>query len=345
MKAFSRLLILLAVLWAACGCEQDRYIVASGYAQGGIYSVKMNLSGVRERPAVIRHTIDSLLTEIDNTLSGYNKGSQLSRFNRGEDISPNAMFRDIYSRSYAFWEETDGALDVAAAPLFDAWGFGFSRDSLPSDEAVARLLATCGMKRLKGEFTDGQSLLKEPGGPRPSLNFNAVAQGYSCDVIAEYLRGIGVKDMLVDIGEIFCMGLNPDGKPWRLGVDRPEDGNNSPGASIEGIWTSDGGPHGVVTSGNYRKFYVRDGRKYAHTIDPRTGYPVSHNLLSATIVASDATTADAYATCCMVIGLNEAKALIEGRKDLEGYLIYDEDGKMKTWHSEGFNLTETNANQ
>ena len=168
------------------------------------------------------------------------------------------------------------------------------------------------------------------------LNYNAIAQGYSCDLVAAYLYSIGVKDMLVDIGEIYCDGLNPERKPWTIAVDRPTDGNETPGADVVGTWHSNGGPCGIVTSGNYRKFYVRDGKKYAHTIDPRTGYPVSHNLLSATIVARDATTADAYATYCMVIGLDEAREFIQKRPDIEGYLVYDDNGTMRSWTSEGF---------
>ena len=162
----------------------------------------------------------------------------------------------------------------------------------------------------------------------------------SCDVVAAYLYGLGVKDMLVDIGEIFCDGVNPGGKPWRVGVDRPFDGNNDPGTDLDGIWESQNAPCGIVTSGNYRKFYVHDGKKYAHTIDPRTGYPVQHNLLSATIVAKDATDADAYATYCMVIGLEKAKEFIErSPDDLAGYLIYaDENGEMHEWASANFNL-------
>ena len=291
----------------------------------------MILEGVRESREAIRDHIDSLLTLIDTTLSGYNKGSVLSRFNRGDTIVPNAMFREIFAAARSYRDETDGAVDVAAAPLFDAWGFGFSRDSFPSDETVRLLQESCSMDFIPEDLTtsDGQK-----------LNYNAIAQGYSCDVIAAYLYSIGVKDMLVDIGEIFCDGVNPKGRPWILAVDKPLDGNNEPGAKVQGKWQSDGGPCGIVTSGNYRKFYIRDGKKYAHTIDPRSGRPVDHNLLSATIKAPTAMDADAYATYCMVIGLEAAKAFLSGRDDLEGYLIYDEDGTMKTWASSGFNLID-----
>ena len=199
------------------------------------------------------------------------------------------------------------------------------------------------MKRLRDAIPEGlfsgNDLLLEPG-PLPVLNFNAIAQGYSCDKVASYLHGMGVKDMLVDIGEIYCEGVNPAGKPWKIGIDRPVDGNNSPGADLDGVWESGGKSCGIVTSGNYRKFYVRDGRKYSHTIDPRTGWPVEHNLLSATIVAPNATDADAYATYCMVIGMEAAREFIlsnAGR--IEGYLIYsDETGEMQEWASPGFSI-------
>ncbi len=324
-------LVLLPLVLASCG--HGNYKVIKGYAQGGVYSVKINMDGCSEDIGTVSRKVDSLLLLIDNTLSGYNKSSILSRLNAGEEAAPNEMFRDIYERSYRIWQETGGAVDVAAGPLFDAWGFGFTSDSLPSAERIAAIKDSCGMERLSQDLDEA---LKK----HPVLNFNAIAQGYSCDVIAGYLYSIGVKDMLVDIGEIYCDGLNPSGKPWSIGIDRPTDGNDTPGADLDGVWKSDGKAHGVVTSGNYRKYYIKDGKKYAHTIDPRSGYPVNHNLLSATIIAPDATSADAYATYCMVIGLEASKAFIDSLDELEAYLIYDEDGQMKSWASAGFNITD-----
>ena len=345
---FKSACLLAAIIAAAASCsERDRYIAITGYAQGGTYSVKMNLKGSRgmvlKSPEAIRNGIDSILNAIDTTLSGYNKGSVLSRFNAGETVFADVMFCEMYGKAYSYYEETGGALDVASGPLFNIWGFGFTRDSLPSGDVVAETLASCGMKRLRGSIPEGlisgNDLLTEPG-PLPVLNFNAIAQGYSCDKVASYLHGMGVKDMLVDIGEIYCEGVNPAGKPWKIGIDRPVDGNNSPGADLDGVWESGGKACGIVTSGNYRKFYVRDGRKYSHTIDPRTGWPVEHNLLSATIVAPNATDADAYATYCMVIGMEAAREFIlsnAGR--IEGYLIYsDENGEMQEWASSGFSI-------
>ena len=307
--------VLMAVV--SCGRKAD-YQELTGYAQGGTYSVKFNHSGVKTGISEIRKSVDSILTLVDTTLSGYNKGSQLSRFNAGVPVVPNEMFREIFTISKR---------------LYDAWGFGFTNDSLPSAAVVDSLKAVCGMDKFDGNMSP---LIP---GICPKLNFNAIAQGYTCDKIAEYLHSLGVRDMLVNIGEIYSEGLNPSGKPWTIGVDRPEDGNMELGGKgLVGIWRGDGSGRGVVTSGNYRKFYVKDGRKYSHTIDPRTGYPVNHTLLSATIVAPDATLADASATYCMVIGLDEAKIFIESSDGLEGYLVYADGDSMSEWASSGFNL-------
>ena len=304
----------LTALLLAVGCTHRGYETFTGYAQGGTYQVKANLEGVSIPHNTIAAAIDSLLEGIDFSISGYNRNSILSRRNAGEDISPDRYFSELMELSEKYKELSGGAFDVCSGPLFDIWGFGFTSDSLPSDDAIQKAMQDC---------RDGKV-----------LNFNAIAQGYSCDVIAGYLHSIGVKDMLVDIGEIYCDGLNPSGRGWTIGVDNPVDGNNSPGKDLKGIWHSDGSGCGIVTSGNYRKFYIKDGKKYAHTIDPRTGYPVQHNLLSATVVAPTAAEADALATACMVLGAEDARSLIESLDGVEAYLICS-DG---TWKSDGFNL-------
>jgi thiamine biosynthesis lipoprotein len=337
----------LAVLLTACA-QQQGYVTITGYAQGGTYAVKFNTDGVHADPSEIAADIEEILQSIDKSLSGYNRNSLLSRFNAGEAIIPDSLFLDIYSRAYDIYELTGGCVDPASAPLFDMWGFGFTSENLPSPEKVDSALSVCGLKRLRrdmgGAVSDAGTLLPADlvGGEgktySPKLNYNAIAQGYSCDVVARYLYSIGVKDMMVDIGEIFCDGLNPSGRPWTIGIDRPVDGNNTPGADVQEIFHVPAGPHGVVTSGNYRKFYIRDGHKYSHSIDPRTGYPVEHNLLSATVVAPDATLADAFATYCMVVGLETSVELISSIPELEACLIYDKDGELVTWCSDGFVL-------
>ena len=346
------LLFLLLLLLASCG-ERDRYVQVSGYAVGGTYTVKLNMKGVDVAPGEVRDSIESILTRIDTTLSGYNKASLLSRFNAGESVRPNRLFLEMYRMAYGWHERSEGILDFAAGPLFDAWGFGFKSGEMPSDEEVATIRTSCGMHLLKPEMTpagDGTLSVRDlrlDGTDTPVvLNYNAIAQGYSCDLVAAYLYSIGVKDMLVDIGEIWCDGLNPSRRPWSVGVDRPfdrpDDGTDELGAELDGIWSSDGSACGIVTSGNYRKYYVRDGRKYAHSIDPRTGYPVQHNLLSATVISpAGAADADALATWCMVVGLEEAESLLQGLEGVEGYLIYTaEDGSMAEWATPGFTLTK-----
>lgn len=352
----------IALILALTSCTQHGYVQIGGYAQGGTWTVKYNTAGVKARQAEVQSGVEGILADIDRTLSGYNKSSELSRLNAGDTIVPSPMLICLYNRSRQIWEQTGGAVDVAAGPLFDIWGFGFKNGEFPDDAAVSAALAVSGMGRLLPRMEDGllpdgclcasRLIASEPSAVAPSavipgpdrasvpqLNFNAIAQGYSCDTVASYLATLGVKDMLVDIGEILCRGKNASGKPWRLGVDRPTDGNFTPGADLDGFWESAGhdGFQGIVTSGNYRKYYVRDGVKYAHTIDPRTGRPAENSLLSATIVAPTAEQADALATCCMVIGLDAARDFIESQPAIEGYLIFRApDGSMSEWASPGF---------
>lgn len=310
-------------------CSTNTYIQITGFAQGGTYRVVLDASKTDKSAQQLKSSIDSILKKVDFALSGYNKASLLSKFNRGEAFDSSSveakLFYDLCEYGKILAKETDGAVDVWAAPIFNLWGFGFTRDSLPSQNQIDEALQ--------------QSFKRE------MLNFNAVAQGYSCDLIADFLFANSVESMLIDVGgEIFTSGLNPHGKSWTIAVDAPIDGNNTPGENMQAVLSLPKGPYGVVTSGNYRKFYIKDGKKYAHTIDPRNGYPVQHNLLSATFISKvqskekcigNAAVADAMATYCMVIGLEQAKSFILSNGNYEAFLIYNEDGKLKTWASPG----------
>ena len=209
-------ILTLSVLFLALSCSQPgRYIQVTGQAQGGTYSVKLNLKGVQERPEVIRDSIEALLTQIDTTLSGYNKRSLLSRFNAGEAIRPNALFLEMYGFAYRMWQRSQGAVDCAAGPLFDAWGFGFREGSMPGEEEVARLRQQCGMDKLPEQLPleDGVLVPARLGFPR--LNYNAVAQGYSCDIIARYLYSLGVVRRPESVRGILVGGNGPAGRPGR----------------------------------------------------------------------------------------------------------------------------------
>ncbi len=321
----------------ATSCTDNNYYRLSGYAQGGVYSVKYK--GADEKPEKLQIQVDSLLKEIDFTLSGYNQNSLLSHFNAGDTITLSPMLARMYELAFNTWEKTSGAVDPAYAPLFNMWGFGFKSSQFPDEDEIQACLDAYGMDKLKhpsqitpliGKRVTGQDFLKDRCSAMPQLNFNAIAQGFSCDLVAELLESHNAKDYLVDIGEIFCKGNGPSGKGWTIGVDNPTDGNNTPGADIRQTWNSSGATVGVVTSGNYRKFYIKDGKKYSHTIDPESGRPVSHNLLSATVIASNATIADALATYFMVIGDEKARAYLSEHPEIKACLI-SADGVWANW--------------
>lgn len=320
-----RILPSVLALLLLAGCSSQPYVWIEGFAQGSTYHTICSLPGtVSQKEA--EAAIDSILNAVDNSLSGYNKSSLLSRLNAGEDLPLDGIFIECFEKSVQVWKESEGAFDPSAAPLFDLWGFGFEEQAEVSDAAVDSILQFVGMDLLRlEEREDGIHLVKED--PRVKLNFNAIAQGLSCDLIARRLQSLGSGNYLVEVGrEIVCKGVSARGDAWRIGIDKPIDGNMDEGKNLQEI--VEVADRGIVTSGNYRKFYVVDGEKFAHTIDPRTGRPVRHSLLSATILAEDAATADAYATWMMVIGPEKAREVLHSREDLDAYLICDVDGEM-----------------
>lgn len=326
-------LISAAFIMQACACSGNGgdYRKMEGYAQGGTFHIIYSLPGDTGAPDEdsIMSMVSDVLREIDFSISGYNSGSLLSRWNNGEDVLPDRHFMELFRLSRQVWEETGGLFDVSGGPLFDFWGFGFSDpsrlDSIRNDAGTARTIDSIrtfvGMDLL--ETRNGRIIRKDP---RVRLNFNAIAQGYTCDAVASLLDSIGVRNYLVEVGmEIVCKGLNASGKNWSIGIDAPVDGNMNAGENIRKIvYLTD---CGITTSGNYRKFHIIDGRKYAHSINPVTGYPVQHDLLSATVIAPGkpygGALSDAYATYCMVAGKEKAAGFITSRPDLKGYLICD----------------------
>ncbi|MBQ7576373.1 MAG: FAD:protein FMN transferase [Bacteroidales bacterium] len=337
------LLAAVILLTAACS-DAGRYITVEGFAQGGTWHLICRLpQGVR--PQQVKATADSLLLEIDRSVSGYNRGSLLSRLNAGEVLPLDRHFIANFEMSRKVWEISGGAFDPSAAPLFDLWGFGFTGEETVSERAVDSIMAFVGMDHFSLEQRDGKTFLLRDD-PRCKLNFNAIAQGYSCDCIASALEGLGCRDYLVEVGrEIVCKGLSSRGGKWRIALEKPVDGAEEGNGQIqETLELTD---CGIVTSGNYRKFYEKDGKKYAHTIDPHTGRPVTHNLLSATVILSNAPSsvipgpdpsvmpgpdraspasplasyADAYATWMMVIGGDAARAAADTLPGVEVILI------------------------
>jgi thiamine biosynthesis lipoprotein len=326
------LTILAIAAMSLSSCSRNHsYQTIEGYAQGGTYRITYEIPGSgRNSIRFLEDSVQKVLDDIDNTLSGYNQGSVISKVNASKDdsVEVNAMFADIFQDSREIWKESDGAFDPAGAAFFDVWGFGFENRHKVTQRIIDSLKQFSGMDKVKIDTVGGRYYIYKSD-PRCELNFNAIAQGYTCDCIAKVLDSFGIKNYLVDLGEIFCKGVNREGNEWQVGIEKPEDGNQVKGKSIETtIGVTD---CGIVTSGDYRKFYIEDGKKYAHSIDPRTGYPAHQSLLSATAICKDATTADAYATWFMVIGTDSTKAVLARRPDIKAVLIYDENGKMTLW--------------
>jgi thiamine biosynthesis lipoprotein len=311
------------------GCQSPKeFAEINGLTQGTTYHIVFETSPQRDL-SEIRTQIEKILTEVDNSLSIYNDSSVISLLNSNISDKTDTLFREMFRQSKDVWEKSAGAFDITVGPLVKAWGFG--PDALQRFDATKldSLMELVGMEKVS---LAGDRLVK--GDPGMYIDVNAIAQGYTVDLLIEYLNNEGITDCLVEVGGEVRTSGDKGGMGWRVGIDRPVDGNNSPGEDLKAIVRLD--DRSLATSGNYRKFYVDNGVKYSHTIDPNTGYPVRHKLLSATIITGTCASADAWATVCMVAGRDSAVAFIEKYDFLEGYLIYsDENGNMMTWMSEG----------
>lgn len=269
----------------------------------------------------LHNDIKTALQEVDNSLSPYNPNSIITRINHNEDTTLNAHFTHVFNLAQEVSAQTEGAFDISVAPLVNAWGFGF-KHSIEIDQAtIDSLRQFVGYQKMQLE--NGKIIKQDP---RLMLDCSSIAKGYGVDRVAKSLEKKGVKNYMVDIGgEVVLKGKNSRMKTWRIGINKPVEDSLSINQELQTILEiSD---IGMATSGNYRKFYYKDGKKYAHTIDPRLGYPVQHNILSATVLAKDCTTADAYATAFMVMGLEKAKAFCEEHPELEAYFICSGEGE------------------
>lgn len=263
----------------------------------------------------LQHDIKEALMEVDNSLSPYNPNSIITRINHNEDTLLNEHFTHVFQLAQQISAETEGAFDITVAPLVNAWGFGFKHSIEIAPETIDSLRQFIGYQKIRME--DGK-IVKED--ERTMLDCSAIAKGYGVDRVARLLDKKGVEHYMVDIGgEVVVKGKNPRMKTWRIGINKPIEDSLSINQELQTILEVTG--VGMATSGNYRKFYYKDGKRYAHTIDPRIGTPVQHNILSATVIAKDCTTADAYATAFMVMGLEKAKAFCEEHPELNAYFI------------------------
>ena len=274
--------------------------------------------------------IEKVLHDIDSSLSPFNEQSVITAINNsdGSGVIVTKLLEDVITEAGKVYRDTHGAFDITVAPLVNAWGFGFKNGSMPSDTQIDSLRAFVGYDQItlsKGTLTKAD--------PRVMLDCGAIAKGFAVDKVAEMLSSKGITDYMVEIGgEIVCRGKNPTGDKWQIGVTRPDDDSLSIDNELQTILALT--DVAMATSGNYRNFYYRNGKKYAHTIDPHTGRPVQHNILSATVLAPTCMQADAYATSFMVLGLEEAQKILARHPEMMAYFIYtDAKGDYSVWHS------------
>lgn len=317
--------LILATIWIlARHNKQSAYNSITGLVFGTVYKITYQYDGD------LKPEIEAELQRFDDSLSPFNNSSIISRINRNEELVTDSFFQNCFNRSIEISRETKGAFDITIAPLANAWGFGFKKGTFPDSLMIDSLLQITGYEKVA--LKDGRVIKQDP---RIMLSCSAVAKGYSVDVIAHLLDRKGVKNYMIDIGgEIVAKGKNPHKGLWRIGINKPIDDSLSVRQDIQTILQLT--DLGMATSGNYRNYYYKDGKKYAHTIDPRTGYPVQHSILSSTVIAKDCMTADALATAFMVMGLEEAEAFCKTNPTIDAYFIYSgENGEFKTYFTEG----------
>jgi FAD:protein FMN transferase len=318
--------LLIQALLFSCKAP-DAYVYNEGPVYGTYYHIVYESPGNRDFHEELREK----LAEYDLSFSTFNPASTLSRINQNEEVVPDEWFIRCYKRSMEISELTGGAFDITVAPLVNAWGFGFRHKENITQQLIDSLLILTGYRKVK--LSDGQIIKEDPG---IMLDMSAIAKGYTCDLIGDFLRSKGCRNYMVEIGgEVVAKGINAKGRPWSIGISKPDDTGLLISQEIQAIVKLP--DRALATSGNYRNFYVENGKKYAHTIDPKTGYPVQHSLLSATVLADDCMTADALATAFMVLGLEKSAELAKTIEGIDVYFIYsDETGFSKVYMSENF---------
>ncbi|MBQ2587629.1 MAG: FAD:protein FMN transferase [Prevotella sp.] len=268
------------------------------------------------------------LNQVDASLSPFNEKSIITKINNNESVKPDKMFVEVFELAKQISTETHGAFDITVAPMVNAWGFGFKSGTSPTKEVIDSIKEIVGFDKIS---LKNNKIVKQD--PRTTLDCSAIAKGYGCDIVARLFRNKDIKNFMIEIGgEVVTSGISEKRIPWKIGVTKPTDDSLSTNQELQTILNIT--DMAMATSGNYRNFYYKNGKKYAHTIDPKTGYPVQHNILSATVLASDCATADAYATSFMVLGLDGAKKILEQHPELMAYFIYsDQKGHNAVWYS------------
>ncbi len=329
MKKSSSIFLLLFCTQYLLSQQEENLIKFEGETQGTTYHITY-IDSLRRN---LQDEVNKLLMEFDQSVSTYNPHSVISKINANvPGVLPDKYFTVCFNKAKEVWKSTNGAFDPTVYPLVNAWGFGPGKKQKIEKARIDSILEFVGFNLIK--IKNGKVIKKDK---RVALDFNAFAQGYSVDVVAEFLMNKGIKSLIVEIGgEVFAKGRDLEGKPWLIGVEQPIDNKESMNPLMSMIKLEN---KAASTSGNYRRYIIENGIKYAHHLDPKTGYPAKNNLLSATLVAHDCITTDANATGVLVMGLEKAKLFFQQHSELEACLIYsDEKGNFQVYETPGFKM-------
>ena len=306
--------------------NQPQKIVLQGLAQGSYYAITY----FDELNRNFQHEIDSIFHAVDMSVNLWVDSSVISKVNRNEEVTLDSIFIDNFRIAQKAARLSDGYFDPTISPIVAAWGFSYKSGDSITPQLIDSLKQLVNYQKIRIE---NGKVVKE--NPNMKLDFNAIAQGYTSDLIAAFLESRGIKNYLVDTGgEIMARGSKPNGQPWIVGIEKPAKNWDSEQVVQTRITLRD---KGLVTSGSTRKYVERNGRRYSHCIDPKTGYPVEHNVLSATVMAENSVWADAMASICMVMGIEKSLPLIESMDGIEVYYIFVNDqNELETFATEGF---------
>lgn len=318
--------IISALLLISCN-EKPKKTNYSGITQGSYFSITY----YDESGRTFESEFDSIFEAVESSVSLWDENSIIRKVNRNEDVVVDKVFRENFEWAKKASEFSDGAFDATIGPLVSAWGFHYKKEMEMTPamvDSIQQLVDYKGIEIINNKVVKAK--------PDMTLDFNALAQGYTADLIGTFLEDKGITNYLVDVGgEIMARGCKPSGESWIIGIEKPSESYDSERSVQLKITLRD---KGIVTSGNYRKYIEKDGVRYSHSINPKTGYPVPQNLLSATVIADNAAWADCLASICMIVGKEKAMQMLEDNADIEGYLIFvDEDGAIKTVSTSGFN--------
>lgn len=323
------LLYFLVLLLISCKTIPTEKVLISnfGYTQGTTYNIRyMSPNGYN-----YQENIDRILKQVDQSLSTYENESVISKINKNESVTTDSLFVQVFDAALEIAKETDGAFDPTIAPIVNFWGFGFEETQNMNDELHSKIMKSVGYEKI---VLKNNLILKT--NPNTQLDFNAIAQGFTVDLIGEELEKMGVVDYMIEVGgELKCKGFNAENKLWRIGIDKPTE--NIQEDRFQAIIEVDN--KAVASSGNYRKFIVdeKDGEKYVHTIHPNSGKPIHSSLLSVTIISESCMQADAYATACMVMGVEKSIEFLKQKPKLDALLIYsDKKNKWLQYQTDGF---------